>query len=195
VPVKMFSPDQTAFAVAAISRGEIVAFPTETYYGLAVDALDARALELLFEFKGRGTEKASALLVADFAMFAELCVDVPARARALAANYWPGPLTLALPARPDLPAAIVHEGCVAARVSSHPMAHALVVAVGRPITATSANPSGLSPTRTADEVIANFAGQDFSLLHGGRTPGGPPSTLVRLRGDEFEILRHGAILL
>lgn len=193
MPVRTFSPTQIAEAAAAINRGEIVAFPTETYYGLAVDALDARALDRLYSFKGRGAEKASALLVADFAMFAELCAEVPARARALAATYWPGPLTLALPARPDLPAAIVHDGFVAARVSSHPVAHALVVVIGRPITATSANPAGAGPARSAGEAIAHFAGKDFILLDGGQTPGGPPSTLVRLRGDKFEILRRGAI--
>jgi L-threonylcarbamoyladenylate synthase len=195
VTVTTFSPAQTDDAAAAIGRGEIVAFPTETYYALAVDALDARALDLLFAFKGRGAEKASALLVADLAMFATLCAGVPVRARELAATYWPGPLTLALPARSDLPAAIVHDGFVAARVSSHPVAHDLVVAAGRPITATSANPARARPARTADEVMAHFAGTDFHLLDGGQTPGGPPSTLVRLRGDELEILRQGAIFL
>jgi len=180
-------------AVAAIRRGEIVAFPTETYYGLGVDALDARALERLFAFKGRGAHKASALLVADMAMFAGLCVEVPARARELAAVHWPGPLTIALPARPDLPAAIVSDGCVAARVCSHPLAAALVEAVGRPITSTSANPAGAAPSRSAAEVAAHFAGKEFFLLDGGQTPGGPPSTLVRLRGGEMEILRPGAI--
>jgi L-threonylcarbamoyladenylate synthase len=193
--VRTFSPAQIAEAAAAIRRGEIVAFPTETYYGLAVDALDVRALALLFAFKGRGAEKASALLVADLAMFAELCADVPARARELAATYWPGPLTLAVPARPDLPTAIVHDGFVAARVSPHPVAQALVVAVGRPITATSANPVGADPARTAAEVLAHFAGREFNLLDGGQTPGGPPSTLVRVRGDGIEILRQGAIFL
>ena len=115
-------------AAASIRRGEIVAFPTETYYGLAVDGLDGAALERLFALKGREGEKTSALLVADLAMFAELCAEVPARARELVAAHWPGPLTLALPARADLPVRIVRDGFVAARVSSHPVAHALVVA-------------------------------------------------------------------
>jgi L-threonylcarbamoyladenylate synthase len=193
--VRTFSPAQIAEAAAAIRRGEIVAFPTETYYGLAVDGLDVRALALVFALKGRGAEKASALLVADLAMLAELCADVPARARELAAIYWPGPLTLALPARPDLPAAIVHDGFVAARVSPHPVAQALVVSAGRPITATSANPGGGDPARTAAEVGAHFSGKDFNLLDGGQTPGGLPSTLVRVHGDGIEILRQGAIFL
>ena len=189
----MFVPAQVAEAAAALCRGEIVAFPTETYYGLAVDALDGAALDRLFELKGRDGEKASALLVADLAMFAGLCAEVPRRARELVAAHWPGPLTLALPARTDLPAAIVRDGFVAARVSSHPVAQALVVAAGRPLTATSANPAGATPARTAEEVRAYFGEQALHLLDAGQTPGGPPSTLVRLRGDEVEVLRRGAI--
>ncbi len=190
-----FMPAQIAAAAAALRQGEIVAFPTETYYGLAVDALDGAALERLFELKGRDSEKASALLVVDLAMFADLCTGVPERARALAAAHWPGPLTLALPARADLPAAIVRDGFVAARVSSHPVAQALVTALGRPITATSANPAGAAPPRTAAEVRAYFGAQRLHVLDGGPTPGGPPSTLVRLRGEKIEVLRVGAIAL
>ncbi|MBN2573449.1 MAG: threonylcarbamoyl-AMP synthase [Deltaproteobacteria bacterium] len=184
-----------AAAAAAIRRGEIVAFPTETYYGLAVDALDVSALERLFALKGRGAEKTSALLVADLAMFAGLCLEVPARARELAERHWPGPLTIALPARSGLPPAIVSDGCVAARASSHPLAAALVEAVGRPITATSANPAGASPARTPAEVGRYFAAEDLHVMDGGSVQGGAPSTLVRLRGGAVEVLRQGAIEL
>ena len=190
-----FSLAQLADAAAAICRGEIVAIPTETYYGLAVDALDRAALERLFAVKGRGGEKASALLVADLAMFAELCAEVPARAYELVAAHWPGPLTLALPARPDLPPAIVHEGFVAARVSSHPAAQALVAMVGRPVSATSANPAGAAPARTVAKVRAYFGADAVHFLDGGQTAGGPPSTLVRMRGHNIEILRQGAIVI
>jgi L-threonylcarbamoyladenylate synthase len=193
--MRTFAPFQVAEAAAAIGRGEIVAFPTETYYGLAVDALNGAALDRLFALKGRAGEKASALLVADLAMLADLCAEVSPRACDLAAAHWPGPLTLALPAKPDLPPAIVHEGFVAARVSSHPLALALVTAVGRPITATSANPAGSAPARTAAEVLAYFGAEGLHVLDGGPTPGGPPSTLVRLRGRDVEILRRGAIAI
>jgi L-threonylcarbamoyladenylate synthase len=185
--------EAVAAAVAALHRGEVVVFPTETYYGLAVDALDARALDRLFALKGRGAEKASALLVTDLAMFAGLCAELPARAVELATAHWPGPLTLAVPARPGLPAAIVSDGCVAARVSSHPLAAALVEVFGGPITATSANPAGVAPARTAAAATAYFAAADLHVLDGGETPGGPPSTLVRLRGPLLEVLRRGAI--
>jgi L-threonylcarbamoyladenylate synthase len=182
-----------ASAAAAIHRGEVVAFPTETYYGLGVDALATSALERLFALKGRGADRASALLVADLAMFAELCTEVPAQARELAARHWPGALTIALPARPELPPAIVSDGCVAARVSSHPLAAALVAAARRPITATSANPAGAVPARTPAEVARYFSGQRLCLVDGGVTPGGKPSTLVRIRGGRVEVLRQGAV--
>ena len=191
----IFLAEQVADAATAIRRGEIVAFPTETYYGLAVDALLPSALARLFALKGRGESKASALLVADVAMFAELCVEISPRAHELAARHWPGPLTLALPARPGLPPAIVNDGCVAARVSSHAIAHALVAAVGRPITATSANPSGRPPVCSAHEVLALFACQDLHILDGGDTPGGAPSTLVRIYAGAVEVLRQGPIVV
>jgi L-threonylcarbamoyladenylate synthase len=193
VPITIHPSTCIADAAAAIRCGEIVAFPTETYYGLAVDALDVQALARLFELKGRGADKASALLVVDLAMFAGLCTEMPELAVGLARTHWPGPLTMALPARPDLPPAVVIDGCVAARVSSHPVAHALVQAVGGPITATSANPAGVAPARTAAEFAAHFPDGKFHLLDGGPTPGGPPSTLVRLRGGIYEVLRQGAI--
>lgn len=193
--MSVFSPEQVADAAAAILRGEIVAYPTETFYGLAALALDSRALERLFALKGRGENKASALLVSDLAMFTELCTELPPRAIALAQAHWPGPLTLAIPARADLPAAIVTEGCVAARVSSHPMAHALVTAVGRPITATSANRSGAPAVRRADGLEAQFPDGGFHILDGGETPGGVPSTLARIREGRVEILRPGPVVL
>jgi len=180
-------------AAQAILRGEIVAFPTETYYGLAVDALDEAALARLFHLKGRNAEQTTALLVADLEMLAGLCAEVPERARALADRHWPGPLSLALPARPGLPAAIVGDGYVAARVSPHPVAAALVAAVGRPITCTSANPAGAPPPRTAAEVAAFFPDGAVVLLDGGSTPGGLPSTLARVRGEAVDVLRPGPV--
>jgi L-threonylcarbamoyladenylate synthase len=186
---------QLSLAVGRIRAGGIVAYPTETYYGFAVDARNDAALARLFALKGRGESKASALLVGDLAMFADLCSEISPRARALAAAHWPGPLTLALPARPGLPPAIVVDGCVAARVSSHALAHALVSAVGSPITATSANPSGGPPVRNASELASLFPHGGFDILDGGETPGGAPSTLARVRGDRVEILRQGPVVL
>jgi L-threonylcarbamoyladenylate synthase len=117
-------------------------------------------------------------------------------AERLMAQHWPGSLTLALPARPGLPASIVTDGCVAVRMSPHPLAQALVGAAGRPLTATSANnPAGAAPPRTASEVAAYFSSPRLLILDGGTTPGGQPSTLARVRGESVEILRQGAVVL
>jgi L-threonylcarbamoyladenylate synthase len=184
-----------AEAAAAIVRGEVVAYPTETFYGLAVDALNEAALAKLRALKGRDAEKTFSLLVSDHAMLASLCSEISPLAERMMAQYWPGPLTLALPARPGLPASIVANGYVAVRVSPHPIAQALVVAAGRPITATSANPAGSPPPRTVNEVAAHFPPPSCLILDGGTTPGGQPSTLARVRGERVEILRQGAVVV
>ncbi len=187
------SPEEIAQAVAALERGEVVAYPTETFYGLGVDALDVQALARLGALKGRGAEKAISVLILG-PMLDRLCEDVSPLARRLMAAHWPGPLTLALPARGGLPAALVSDGCVAVRESPHPVARRLLEALGRPLTATSANLAGQTPASTAADARAAFPGQCL-VVDGGTTPGGAPSTLVRVRGDAMEILRQGAVRL
>jgi L-threonylcarbamoyladenylate synthase len=180
-------------AVAALGRGEVVAYPTETFYGLGVDALDAAALERLRAVKGNGRgEKAISVLIEGDAMLARLCAEVPPRAVALMRRHWPGALTIALPAREGLAPALLSDGCVAVRQSSHPLARALVVALGGPLTTTSANPAGAPPATNAQEVRAAL-GEACRILDGGPTTGGAPSTLIRIRGDRLEVLRRGAI--
>jgi L-threonylcarbamoyladenylate synthase len=183
--------EEIAFAALALRRGEVVAYPTETSYGLAVNALDELALARLRLLKGR-EEKAISVLVHGDAMIARLCREVSPLARRLMQRYWPGPLTLALPARRGLPAPLVMDGCIAIRESSHPTARALVAAFEGPITATSANPAGVPAANTPEAVEELFEGR-CRVLHGGATPGGSPSTLARVRGDRVEILRRGAL--
>lgn len=183
--------EEIVFAVEALRRGEIVAFPTETFYALGVDALDELALARLRQLKGR-KEKAISVLVDGPEMLDRLVSKVSPRAAELMRGHWPGALTLALPARRGLPAPLVSEGCIAVRQSPHPTAQALVSRFGRPITATSANRAGEPPTTTAEGVDEAFEGR-CRVLHGGTTPGGQPSTLARVRGDKVEILRRGAI--
>jgi L-threonylcarbamoyladenylate synthase len=183
--------DQVARAVAALRRGEIVAYPTETLYGLGVDAFDERALERLRTVKGR-TDKAISVLVEGDDMLARLCDHIPPRAAVLMRRHWPGALTIALPARAGIPAALVSEGCVAVRQSSHPTARALVVRFGGPLTTTSANRAGEPPATSAEAASAALGGA-CHVLRGDPSAGGPPSTLVRVRGDRLEILRRGAI--
>lgn len=185
--------DEIAAAVAALRAGAVVAYPTETFYGLAVDPGNPAALERLRLLKGRGVEKAFTLIVANEGMLPGLCGELSGRARALIAAHWPGPLTLALPAAPGLQPAVVLDGFVAVRASPHPVARALSSAFGGAITATSANRAGEPATTTAAEVRAIFGDDGCLVLDGGATPGGAASTLVRVRGDALDVLRPGPI--
>jgi len=185
-------PDEVRAAAAALARGAVVAFPTETFYGLAVPALDPEAVGRLCALKGRDPSQAIPVLVDSVEMLERLVVEVPSAARALIARHWPGPLTLVLPARPEVPAPLVSAQGVGARISSHATATALVSASGAPLTATSANRTGQPPARTAAEVRAAF-GDALWVLDGGTTAGGPPSTVACFEGDRVVVLRAGAI--
>jgi L-threonylcarbamoyladenylate synthase len=183
-----------AAAARALAAGAVVAFPTETFYGLAVPALDGDAVARLCALKGRAATAALPVIVDSPAMLERLVVAVPPRARELMARHWPGPLTLVLPARPEVPAPVVSPHGVGARISSHPVAAALVRACGVPLTATSANRSGAPPARTGAEVRAAF-GDAVHLLDGGTTAGGPPSTVAYLDGERLVVVRAGAVRL
>ncbi len=185
-------PEEIAFAAEALRRGEVVAYPTETFYGLGVNALDELALVRLRQLKGRDADKPISVLVTGPEMLDRLCKDVPPLARRLMAAYWPGPLTLALPARADLPRPLVSDGYVAVRESPHPTAEALVAAFGSPVTATSANLAGEPAATTPEAVEQMFEGR-CRVIHGGVTIGGAPSTLARVRGGRLEILRQGVL--
>jgi L-threonylcarbamoyladenylate synthase len=180
-------------AVAALRAGGVVAFPTESSYGLGVDALSAEALARLFALKGREESKPPPVLVDGPAMLDALVAEVPVRARSLMSRFWPGPLTLVLPARRELPRRLVSADGVGVRRSPHPTADALVRAFGRPITASSANRAGGPPALTADAVRAIF-GDQVLVLDGGPAPGAPPSTVVGVcRSGALTVLRAGAL--
>src|SRR5579863_7327389 len=135
-----------ADALAALAAGDVIVYPTETFYALGVDALSSGTLERLFAIKGREPGKPVALIAADTAMAFAVAREVPAEARVLAEAFWPGPLTLVLPARDGILAPLIgDDGGVGVRVSSHPIARALAVGLGRPLTATSANLAGEPP--------------------------------------------------
>lgn len=178
-------------AVAALRRGEPVAFPTETVYGLGASALDAAAVRRVFEAKGRPDDNPLIVHVTGLPMLERLVREVPPAARALAERFWPGPLTIVLPKRKIVPD-VVTAGLptVAVRVPDHPVALALIEAAGVPVAAPSANRSGRpSPTR-ARHVAADFPG--LLVLDGGPARHGLESTVVAL-GDPPRVLRLGAI--
>src|SRR5689334_9148366 len=153
------APDATRLAEAAgvLARGGLAAFPTETFYGLAAHAMSAAAVKRIFAVKGRPDGKPVLVLVDSIAMVEAVASRVPPRARELMAAHWPGALTLVLPAREAVPVEVTAgSGTIGVRLSAHPVARALVSALGAPITAPSANPSGADPPTTAAAVRAYF---------------------------------------
>lgn len=178
-------------ARAVIEAHGIVALPTETFYGLAVSAFDAAAVRRVFELKGRSGEKALPCIVADPEQLSRLAISIPRPVPPLARRFWPGPLTIVVPARTSV-AAASPAGTVAVRVSGLPLARRLAAAAG-PITATSANRSGAPAPTRAEAVQESFAGGLDLLLDGGETPGGAPSTIVDATGRDIVLVREGAI--
>jgi L-threonylcarbamoyladenylate synthase len=181
-------------AVAALKRGEVIAFPTETLYGLGADALNPAAVEKAFQLKGRDATNPIPVLIADRAMLLNMVSEVPPLAEKLIARFWPGPLTIVLPARRDLPRPLVNAaGGIGVRVSSQPIAAELVRAFGHPLTATSANPSGKPPARTTQEAREYFSGQIDIFIDGGKLTSQTGSTVVEISGDLLKIIREGDI--
>jgi L-threonylcarbamoyladenylate synthase len=186
-------PGAAARALAALRSGGIGVFPTETFYGLAADALDARAVERVALLKGRSLGKAIACIIGAPAQRELLCSEWPPAAERLASQFWPGPLTLVLPARPGLPSALNPEGWVGLRLSAHPWAAGLARDLGRPLTATSANLGGEAEAATVAEIAPEVLGGVDFVLDAGRLPGGRGSTVVKLAAGAPVCLREGAI--
>jgi len=183
-----------AEAATLLRADDLVAFPTETFYGLGAAALAPAAVRRLVEVKGRPEHKPLLVLIDSIAMAERVVADLPPRARELMARHWPGALTLVLRARADVPREVTAgSGTVGVRLSAHPLARALVSALGEPITAPSANPSGLAPPTTAAEVAAYFGDRVALVLDGGATPGGEPSTVVDVTRDPPRVVRAGAV--
>jgi L-threonylcarbamoyladenylate synthase len=198
VRVDATAPDLGAIRQAAeiLRGGGLVAFPTETFYGLGAAGLDGVAVRRVFAAKGRPASMPLLLLVDSRAMAASVALEVPPRARELMERHWPGALTLVLRAAPHVPAEVTAgTGTVGVRISAHAVARALVSALGEPVTAPSANPTGAAPPVTAAEVLARLEGAVDLVLDGGPTAGGPPSTVLDVTVDPPRIIRQGAVLV
>jgi L-threonylcarbamoyladenylate synthase len=180
-------------AVAALARGDLVVFPTESVYGLGADATSPVAVERLVAVRGREAGKPILVVAGDVAMTSLVAREMPPAARRLAERLWPGPLTLVLPARDDVPAPLTAgTGTIGVRVPGHATARALAAALGRPVTAPSANPPGREPAHTIAEARAYFGDAVAAYVDGGRLDG-VPSTVVAVEGSAIRIVRAGAI--
>ncbi len=180
-------------AVSVLKKQGIIALPTETYYGLAVDPFSEIALEKLLTIKRRSRKKPILLLLGLREMLSQVVSEIPNWAQDLMDRFWPGPLTLVFKARKNLPKAITAAtGTVAVRISSHKVPTLLSETFGKPITGTSANVSGYPPAIKAEEVKQMLPEVDL-ILDGGETPGGLPSTIVSITEFPPKLIRSGKI--
>jgi L-threonylcarbamoyladenylate synthase len=190
------APQRDAIQEAAkwIRTGGLVALTTDTLYGLAVDPFQSEAVARLFAAKGRAPDQGLPLIAADEQQIAAHLGALPAMGTALARRFWPGPLTLLMPAPASLgPPVTGGSGRVGVRVPAHDIARMICRAADRPITATSANLSGRPATADPDEVERTLGDLVDLLIDAGPAPGGLPSTIVDVTGREPRIVRAGAV--
>jgi L-threonylcarbamoyladenylate synthase len=182
-----------ADGIEALRAGDLVVYPTETFYGIGADASSSTALQRLFGVKRREPDRPVGLIAADTAMAFSVARDIPADARRLADAFWPGPLTLVLPARDGVAPELTGPDGVGVRVSPHPVARALSAGLGRPITATSANLSGQAPATTLAEARKAIGDKVKVFLEGGKLTAPAPSTVVAVGKSGWKMIRVGAI--
>jgi L-threonylcarbamoyladenylate synthase len=188
------APEELERLVCILRGGGVVACPTETFVGLLADATNARAVERVVALKGRDAGQPMGVLVPELAALSVIVGELPPRARALAEQHWPGPLTLVLRARPGLPRALLRDGKIGVRVPGPSPALELVRAFGAALTATSANRSGEPPARTSDEAARIF-GRALDAIVSGAAPGGLASTVIDATTEPLRVIRQGAVAL
>lgn len=194
-PIRAATPDALEDAANLIKQGELVGIPTETVYGLAADATNARAVARIFEAKGRPRFNPLISHVSSLAAAQALGTFSPVAER-LARAFWPGPLTLVVPRTAECPVCDLASAgltTIALRVPSHPVAAALLVAAGVPLAAPSANRSGHVSATSAAHVAADLGGRLAMILDAGPARLGVESTVLAVRGDDVTLLRPGAI--
>ena len=177
-------------AASIIRDGGVVAIPTETFYGLAVDASQERAVARIFEIKGRPASMALPLVAASLEQVERILGPLDARSAKAAARFWPGPLSLVLPASQSI---ATRDTTAAVRVPGHDFVRHLCDRAAALLTATSANKTGAPSAQTAAAVVASLGSLVDLVIDGGTTPGGKPSTIADLRGPQPRLIRDGAV--
>jgi len=191
-------PDPLIISEAAllINKEGVVVFPTETLYGLGVNALSENAIRKVFNIKGRNYEKPIPILIYKKEILSEFVSNVPEKAENLIKNFWPGGLTIIFEASPKLPSLLTgNTGKIGIRISNNPIAQELVKQADTPITATSANISGQKGCTTALEVYENMGNKVNLILDGGKTKGSLGSTVIDVTCKPIKIIREGVIKL
>lgn len=190
--VSASTPNALTSALEILLSGGLVAFPTDTVYGVGSLAFHEKAIESIYIAKDRPMEKAIPVLIGDDTELSKVADEIPVFAMRLIARFWPGPLTILVPKKATLPEAISATSTVGVRVPDHDVARALLRLAG-PMAVTSANISGQPSPTTAQQVYEQLKGRIPMIIDGGETPGGVPSTLVDCTGDEIQVLREGPI--
>jgi len=178
---------------AILQNGGVIAFPTDTVYGLGADAFNARAVERIYEIKTRPKDRPLPVLIADVRQLTALAGPIPEIARFLARQFWPGGLTLVLAKKDSLLPYLASTPTIAVRIPAHPVCLALIRQLGNPLIGTSANVTGQPPALTAEEVEHQLGGRIDFVINGGSCPGGKESTIVDVTREPPIILREGII--
>lgn len=179
--------------VNILQKGGVIAFPTDTVYGLGADAFNAAAVGRIYQIKNRPKRLQLPLLIADIGQLTVLADPIPEIAQLLARRFWPGGLTLVLPKAVSVPAHVAPAHTIAVRIPDHPVCMALVQRLGNPIIGTSANISGQPAALTAQEVGQQLGEKIDFIINGGKCPGGKESTVVDVTRESPIILRQGII--
>jgi L-threonylcarbamoyladenylate synthase len=180
-------------AAHLLRQGLIIAFPTDTLYGIGVNPFDTAALEQLYAVKGRPAEKGIPILLADAADLEKVTGSISEVAQALIEQYWPGPLTLVVPRHPQLPAIISPNEGIAVRIPDHTVSRAFIRAAGGVVAASSANRTGEQPASNAAEAFEALAGHIGAVLDGGQVQYGRASTVLDCMSNPPKLLREGPI--
>lgn len=180
--------------VGYLRDGEVIAYPTETIYGLGADVFNKKAVKKIYDLKARDYGLPISILVADLDMLRDCVERVPEEALSLIRKFWPGPLTILFPASHRFPQGLVtNTGKVGIRISSNPIASAIVRAFGKPITTTSANRSGFPPSLIVRHITKYFGDRIACIVDGGECEPSRGSTVVDIAGETMSIIREGAI--